>query len=146
MQQAQDEHIRLFGKLMRQHEYMVHKICHKYGIYRGQNHILRALENNPGLTQNELALMINVAKASVTTSLNRMEKNGFVRREKSKEDGRCNQIYITQKGLEASHGCTAEMARLKEALFSKIDDQELSDVNRILTKLIGGLDSLEESQ
>ena len=144
MEQAKNDHIKLFGLLMRKHEYLLHKICHKYGIYRGQHHILMALEEAPGLTQNELAAKINVAKASITTSLNRMERNGFVIRKKSTADGRCNLIYITEKGIAASHGCDEEINQLKEALFSKIDQQELSQVNEILSKLLAGLETLEE--
>ena len=144
MKQAKDDHIRLFGKLMRKHDYMLHKICNKYGLYRGQQLILKVLEENPGLTQNELATKINVAKASITTSLNRMERHGFVVRKKSKKDGRCNLIYITEKGKEASHGCNHEIDVLRETLFSKIDKEELTEVNALLSKLIEGLDSFKE--
>lgn len=144
MEQEQNEHIRLFGMLMRKHEYLLHKICNKYGIYRGQHHILMALEETQGLTQNELSMKINVAKASMTTSLNRMEKHGFVYREKSSQDGRCNRIYITEKGMEASHGCSQEIDTLKASLFSQIDKKELVQLNDFLKKLVDGLDNFED--
>lgn len=146
MEQIKNEHTRLFGQLIRKHDSALSKICNKYGIYKGQQHILKALEETPGLTQNELAKKINVAKASITTSLNRMEKNGFVVRKKCKHDGRCNQIYITEKGIEANHGCSKEINELKKALFSKINDDELNEVNILLSKMIEGLNSLEEDK
>lgn len=143
MEENQNDHIELFGKLMKQHDYVLHKICHKYGIYRGQHHILRALEKNPGLTQNELATMIGVAKASITTSLTRMEKNGFVYRIKSQEDARCNQIFITDKGKIATNGIDLEINKLKVALFSQINDSDHKHLTDIFGKLIAGLNTLD---
>lgn len=139
----QEEHIKLFTQLMRKYEYQLHVACHQFGIYRGQHHILRTLMKYPGLTQNELAQKINVAKASLTTSLNRMEKNGFVAREKSKTDGRCNIIYITDKGIEAMNGCEKEIEKIKIALFSKLNQDEIATFNQIISKLMEGLNYLK---
>ncbi|MBS5115086.1 MAG: MarR family transcriptional regulator [Erysipelotrichaceae bacterium] len=138
-----EEPTHLFGNLMRKHDYLLHLACQKYGIYRGQHHILRTLMKYPGLTQHELAQKTNIAKASITTSLNRMEKNGFVARKKSQTDGRCNIIFITQKGVEAIQGCEKEIDKIKKALFSELNEEEVESFNHIVVKLIQGLDHID---
>lgn len=146
MEEIKKEHEVLFGKLMRKHNYEIHRICNKYGLYKGQHPILKAIEAHPGLTQQELADEINAAKASITTSLNRMEKHGFVYRKRCQEDGRCNRIYITDAGLQASHACEKEISEFKQVLFSKLDDDQLEILNGFLEKLIAGVEAYRENQ
>lgn len=137
-----EQHIQLFGQLMRRHDYLLHIACQQFGVYRGQHHILRILVKESGLTQNELAQKINVAKASMTTSLRRMEKNQLISRQRCESDGRCNLIYITDKGVEAINNCEKEIDKIKHALFDGLDHEEILALNQIMTKMLKGLEQL----
>ena len=58
------------------------------------------LYQNDGITQNDLAKEFFVDKAAITRTLKNMEEKGFVKRVKSKEDGRERRIYLTDKACD----------------------------------------------
>lgn len=60
--------------------------------------MLRALWEQEGLTQTELAKRLHVQPATVTKMLKRMEKAGFVNRRPDPEDQRVSRVFLTKAG------------------------------------------------
>src|SRR6478752_6837177 len=55
---------------------------------------------NPGIAQIEIANHLAIDKASVVALIDRMQHAGWVRRERSKEDRRRQEIYLTPAGVK----------------------------------------------
>lgn len=76
----------------------------EYSIGHAQVMTLHHICKHDGLNQVELSSHFNLDKSSVTSQLNILEKNGYIRREKDSNDSRGRKIYITEKtkGIETS--------------------------------------------
>lgn len=81
------------------------RILDKYGLYPGQPQVLFAVSaEDRQMTQNELALRMNVSKASVGKSLCRLEEAGFIKRVRDKRDSRCIRVALTKKARNMRDG------------------------------------------
>lgn len=66
------------------------------GLTRSQWWVLNHLFRNPGLTQSELAELLEIEKPTLGRLLDRLEKKGWVRREHDARDRRAWRIYLAE--------------------------------------------------
>jgi DNA-binding MarR family transcriptional regulator len=71
------------------------------GLTPRQKALLITAYQNPGANQNELAEKIAIDRNSFAEMLARLVARGYVRRGRSREDGRAYEINITDKGIRA---------------------------------------------
>lgn len=69
-----------------------------HGIYLGQWGVLMFLWVQDGQTQTELSRQVAIDDASMVRSLDRMERDGLVRRVRNERDRRQINIFLTEKG------------------------------------------------
>ena len=69
----------------------------EYSIGHAQVRTLHYIAQNDGITQMELANYLNLDKSSITSQLNILEGNGYIKKHISKSDARKLQISITNK-------------------------------------------------
>jgi MarR family transcriptional regulator, transcriptional regulator for hemolysin len=67
------------------------------GITRAQWLLLTRLHRNPGVSQSELADLMEVERASAGRMIDRMEANGWVERRAQNGDRRVKQVYLTEE-------------------------------------------------
>jgi len=70
------------------------------GLRLGQFQVLRLLWEHDGLTPRELSERLGVEMPTVTRTVQRMLRDGLVRREAHPADARSVRIYLAQRGLE----------------------------------------------
>jgi DNA-binding MarR family transcriptional regulator len=70
------------------------------GLTPRQKALLITAYQNPGANQNELADKIAIDRNSFAEMLNRMLSNGYVRRQRARDDARAYEITITPKGIQ----------------------------------------------
>lgn len=75
----------------------VNKEVAKYGIKSGQIMFLIELYKKDGKSQEEICESLNIDKCTTARALRKLEEEGYVTREKDKEDKRFNSIYLTEK-------------------------------------------------
>lgn len=68
------------------------------GITRPQWLVMTRLHRKPGLSQSELAELLEVEKATAGRLIDRLEANGWVERRPDPADRRVNRIYMTAEG------------------------------------------------
>ena len=90
----------LFLQTARLHFLRSHSLMGITEVHHGQGGLLIALKYKDGQTQKELANFMGRKPATMTVMIQRMEKNGLVRKEQDKEDQRTTRVYITKKGKE----------------------------------------------
>ncbi len=81
------------------------------GLTSVQWQVLSCLARNEGVTQTEIADILNRGKSPVGKTLDSLEAAGWIVRESSKKDRRVNSIFLTKK-----------MVLVEERLFGVIDD------------------------
>jgi DNA-binding MarR family transcriptional regulator len=83
-----------------------------YGMTRAQGLILARLERQPGLSQNELAVICEVEPITVGRLVDRLEARGFVERRPDPGDRRIRRLHL----LPASAPILAAIHDYREAL------------------------------
>ena len=106
-----------------------------YGITLPQFDVLSELEHaGEQLTMSQLSEKLMVSNGNVTGVVDRLERDGFVKRESSKEDRRVQHISLTPKG----EGDFKEMASVHERwvseLFGEMSEPDLKSLLQILGK------------
>jgi DNA-binding MarR family transcriptional regulator len=104
------------------------------GFTRSQWWVLNHLFRNDGVTQSELAVILEVEKATLGRLLDRMEAKGWVRREEHASDRRAKRVYLTeevQPAIKAMRTAAAEVRR--DALAGLPPDRQDQFVDILLT-------------
>jgi DNA-binding MarR family transcriptional regulator len=106
-----------------------------YGLTGPQLTILKLLESFPDLSLSTLSERIRAQNSTVTGIVDRMEREGLVRRERSRTDRRVVHLRLSDKGARLAREIQVEpMEIFRQALLglSAVDQRDLL---RILTKL-----------
>ncbi len=114
---------------------------HDVEINSAQGRIMFALWQKDGVSINELAKKTQLKKSTLTSMLDRLERMGYIRRQRSKKDRRKILIKRTEKDrtMEKKYvEVSEEMTRLFYKGFSKSEiDRFEKDLERILNNLTG---------
>jgi DNA-binding MarR family transcriptional regulator len=114
--------------------------CEELGLTAPQVHALLWLGHDGPLTMGELARRVAVTEKTVTGLADRLERDGYLRRERDPEDRRVVRARATARGAELSRmieeGMLAKLGHLL-ALLDAADRKALFD---ILDKLARRLD------
>ncbi|WP_437783229.1 MarR family winged helix-turn-helix transcriptional regulator [Sorangium sp. So ce1097] len=106
-----------------------------FGLTGPQLTILKLLESFQDLSLSTLSERIRAQNSTVTGIVDRMEREGLVRRERSKADRRVVHIRLSEKGARLAREIQVEpMEIFRNALLS-LSSTDLRDLLRILTKL-----------
>jgi len=112
---------------------------HDVEINSAQGRIMFALWQKDGVSINELAKKTQLKKSTLTSMLDRLERMGYIRRQRSKKDRRKILIKRTEKDrtMEKKYvEVSEEMTRLFYKGFSKSEiDRFEKDLERILNNL-----------
>lgn len=119
------------------HSYF-HKMYHQVsnlGLHPGQVPILHVLYKQEGLSQRELARMLNIKPPTVTVTIRRMEKAGFVKRYQDEADQRISRIHLTHKGRESFLQVKEIMQANEKAVFSDFSETEICLIRRFFKQM-----------
>ncbi len=125
----------LFLKINRLHYYRSHVLLDEIGIYHGQPPMLFILSKRDGLSQKELADLLQVKPSTITVMLKRMEKANLVIRKQDNEDGRVSRVYITENGLEHCEKAKNVMNKIEEECFGNFTTDEAILLRSLLLQM-----------
>ena len=94
------------------------------GLTRSQWWVLTHLFRNDGMTQSELAELLDLEKASVGRLLDRLEANGWVRREACASDRRAKRVYLTDAVEPSMQVMRRIAAGVREDALSGLSDAD----------------------
>ena len=98
----------------------------EYGVLPGQLPVLLALWEHDGRTQTELADVTGVEQPTMATTLNRMERDGLVRRLPDSEDGRRVAIFLTQPARRSGKPITDAVRAVNRRALRGLSAEERS--------------------
>ena len=84
-----------------------------------------------------------LSSAGVTSRIDRLERRGLVRRLDDPNDRRGVLIELTDAGLDAVDAAVAAISVSDRQLMERLEPQELTQLEVILRKLLGGLELSE---
>ncbi len=107
----------------------------QYGVHPSQGFALSVVVHKPGRSQRELADDMRLERATVTVTLQKLERGGFIRREPDPDDQRVMRIYPTEKGIEAENNIGKEIERFHRACIESLTLEQHQQLSDLLQKL-----------
>jgi len=103
------------------------------GLTRSQWWVLTHLYRKDGLTQSELAELLELEKPSLCRLLDRLEANGWLRRQADSRDRRAKRIYLTEQVEEPMQVMREIAAGVREDALSGLS---AADQDRFVDTLL----------
>lgn len=104
-----------------------------------ENYItLHFIYENPGITQQELAVLNAKDKNVIVKTIDRLEKNGWAVRKHSDTDRRAFQLYVTPAGETIIHKYWDSLIRRQTEELSMLSGDEKKELDRLLEKVLEG--------
>ncbi|MDD3905383.1 MAG: MarR family transcriptional regulator [Candidatus Omnitrophica bacterium] len=106
---------------------------HKMRITLPQLAIMIILERGGSQNMTDLARTMNVTTAAMTGIVERLVREGYVKRERDPEDRRIIKVIATTKGINAARGAEQSKKKMLARVFGVISAKERAEYLRILT-------------
>ena len=105
------------------------------GLTLGQPKVLDYLKDHDGASQKEIAAGCLIEAGSLTSILNRMEKQHMIERKNLNGNRRSFHIFLTDYGMELSESIEKAFLSLEQEVFSGISNAEKEQFLKIFEKL-----------
>ncbi|WP_297518579.1 MarR family transcriptional regulator [uncultured Clostridium sp.] len=122
-------------RMMKGHFRKSRAVLEKYNLYAGQPPLLFLLMKEEGRRQKDIAKALNIQAATVTVTVKRLEKAGFVEKREDEKDKRISRLYLTDQGRDACINVREAMDNINMKAFNVLTEDE-KIVFRNLTKKI----------
>lgn len=106
------------------------------GIFPGQDEILFLIMFKEGLKPSEIAKYLHTSLASISVSLKRLEKQGFLEKRSDENDARISHIYLNKKGKTALKNTHCNLLKYQDEIFSGFTTDELELFRGFLDRVI----------
>ncbi len=110
------------------------------GIGFGQFPVLLCLWDEDGVTQKVLSQRVRIEAPTMVRTLDRMEREGLVKRVRSKTDRRQIHIRLTAKGRTLENSLVPLAAEVEAAALAGISRRDRSQLDSFLARLIANLE------
>ena len=105
----------------------------------GQGRVLAILKMQSDITTKDLSYISGIRQQSLNELLKKLEKNGYVERMPSKEDGRVFLVRLTDKGKNIP-----DTIHDYSTLFKDLNKEELASFSVTLDKVIASLEEVTD--
>ncbi len=130
---------RAFTRALRAHGRMMMVTLGEEGMHPGQAFCLRTLARHDGMVQRDLAAALHVSRPTVTAMLQRMERDGMVRRAPDETDQRISRVYLTDEGRRRERSLAAVLLAYNASVLDSIPTHDRLDLERLLGQLADNL-------
>ncbi len=112
------------------------------GEFNGsQGVILYSLWNKKELTIKEISMSTGLAKTSLTSMLNRMEKQNLVEKIENKLDKRSTKIKLTEKALNLEKEYNTVSNKISSIYYKDFTPEEIELFENLLIKILKNLEA-----
>ena len=93
------------------------------------------------INQKELTDMMNIKSSTVVRLIDRMERDGLLKRVKNSEDRRLVYLELTDKGKTLRETLLPEVEKFRCDISRDINKEDLESFNRVLAQMLANLGS-----
>ena len=125
----------LMGMLMHKMMNRAKDMYREFDLNKSQAGILFTLHHSDSMSQKELAARLNVTPPSITSSIQKMEKEGYLTRHPDPTDQRIMRLTLTEKGESCIKGVYAVAEQMEELMFRGMTREEIMLFKRLLFQI-----------
>ena len=120
----------------------IHAPLREHGITTAQWQFLRVLWHREGLNQNELSARLRTHPSNTVSALHLLERNGYVRRERSDTDRRNAHVFLTPKGRALEKKLIPHAAELSALAVRGMSKSDVATLKKLLSQMMRNLDGI----
>ena len=113
-----------------------------YDLSRTQWRLLAYIVRNHGMTQSEIARVLELERASVGQTIDIMERKELLTRSPSQTDRRVWRIEATQKAHDLLPELRPMVDRLHEQTFAGFSDGEIELLGDLIDRIVNNIDEI----
>lgn len=136
------ELVRHFKQTDKLHRCLIEQRMSRLNLHRSQHIMLVCIANSDDgvpLTQKLLSQKLEISAATASVSIKKLEEQGYIVRENTTGDNRCNTIRITQKGKDILGKAKGIFDEIDSIMISGVSDEELAVFSACLEKFRNNL-------
>ncbi|ARM74767.1 MarR family winged helix-turn-helix transcriptional regulator [Acidianus manzaensis] len=141
-----EEKVKVFSniaKINRAMQRELNKRLDKIGLTYLDFLVLRALTEGQS-TMVSLSRRFYVTQSAMTIAIDRLERNGLVKRERDKQDRRVIYVKITDEGIKIFQKAIEVYLQLAEEILNGIDTELIMETINNLEKILEKINSLKD--
>ena len=104
-------------------------------VHPSWHFIFEIIRDNPGIKSSSIAIKSNREKATITKTLQRLEKRDFIYKKLDVADNRSYKVYLTNKGKKAVKTIEKFEKEQEKILSDALSKEEIKNYLNILKKL-----------
>ena len=139
MPEAFDDSVNKVERLLRRVAFIVKRrgrdILADFGITNPQFNALLTLRDNADMTMGELCEKLMLACSTATDLIDRMEKNGFLVRNRDAQDRRVIRLAVSEKGRQVITEVMSARRRYVASMLQKLTEEEQTQLAQSLDRL-----------
>lgn len=117
----------------------------EFGITISEWRILAMLGTQPTMTSSDIAHKTRMDKAKVSRAVQKLEKLGYLLREKDRQDHRISHLSLTDSGVELYNAIVPKALEWEGRFVSTLTAQEYRDLHNLLNKLDQQIELCDQS-
>ena len=111
------------------------EVWEELGLTMSQLRVLYMLQAGPGTPAGAVAAQLKVRPSTATGIVDRLVRDGLVRRERDDLDRRRVRIWLTEQGMRVINELRARNRAVIWKIFRNFSEQDLVDIDRTFTLL-----------
>ena len=111
------------------------EVWEELGLTLSQLRVLYMLQGAPGTPAGAVAAQLKVRPSTATGVVDRLVRDGLVRRERDDLDRRRVRIWLTERGMRVINELRARNRAQIWKIFRNFSEQDLADIDRTFTLL-----------
>ena len=127
--------MREITKIAREANKLVLKTLKADGIGSGEMDMIHLVRHNPGITQKDAGVRLNMDKGAVARRAKNLEDKGYLIRKANPDDGRSQLLFATEAAEELKRTKTDIEESFYEWLFAELESEEKEAFFTTLEKL-----------
>jgi DNA-binding MarR family transcriptional regulator len=104
----------------------------RIGLHSGQDSLLKALDENDGMSMSDLAAALGVQPPTVTKMITRLAAQDYVERRASTGDGRQSLVFLTERGRKTIQMIDKVWKRIEKDALADVDDRDRKRLRKLL--------------
>lgn len=114
------------------------------GLTHQQCMVIQLIAHKKEMTITELCKEMSLAKGTISGIVQRLEKLGYLEKEKRENDKRNTYIKFSSKGLEFSNNFKKNMSSSFENIFINCNDEDMDDMIVSLRNMLNKIEGNEK--
>jgi len=125
--------LQVFANLARESKQALGQQLQRYGVHSGQQYLVELLWDRPdGLTVGEIAGRLAVEAPSITRTVQRMARQGFVEKHPHPTDARLVIVKLTKKGQALQQVIPQAISHFEEQMLAGLSEVERAFLIRLI--------------